>query len=222
MNWSAKKYEYRFETEGAAAVSESERGLEQSTVDPHRLPLPVSNGANFPDLLERAGFHIRGRRADCPHCQCDGYGHGFGTVSFTLTVAYCHRCQWTGNVRSLSRDLGVAIAPETREQRERRERSVRFAAWRDSSQKVLLRRLGMLAKRAKLAKEVLTAFPDCEPAMIALADFYHNERSLLGALDLLAFEKLSPWLEQPMTRERLAAAFDEAETRIYIETVDAN
>jgi len=33
---------------------------------------------------------------------------------------------------------------------------------------------------------------------------------MLGGLDFLAFEKLSPWLEQSMTREALAAAFNGA------------
>ncbi len=59
----------------------------------------------MPDLLERAGFTLRGaKRADCAHCS----GSSRGTVSFTDEVAYCHRCHWTANMVTLARQAGVA------------------------------------------------------------------------------------------------------------------
>ncbi|MBI3483848.1 MAG: hypothetical protein HY012_01670 [Acidobacteria bacterium] len=58
----------------------------------------------MPDLLERAGFRLRGaKRADCAYCS----GSSRGTVSFTEEVAYCHRCHWTANVVTLARQTGL-------------------------------------------------------------------------------------------------------------------
>jgi hypothetical protein len=164
------------------------------------------NQANISDLLERAGFRIRGRRADCVKCE----GSSRLTVSFNDEVAYCHRCQWTANVRTLSRELNIAVAPETREQRQRRARQVQFAEWLDTLYLLIIRRLRYLTECAGIGKEILAQFPDCEDAWSLLADFYHNEAHLFGALDMLAFEKLSPWLETPTTKEKLFAAFEQA------------
>lgn len=144
--------------------------------------------ADFKTLLEQAGFRIRGRRADCPHCE----GSSRLTVSFNDEVAFCHRCKWTGNLRTLSREFGVPVTPETAQDRETRTRAKQFDQWRGTCQRILadrFRDLGLLAERAK---QELAVSPDCEPAWAALADFYQNEASLSGALDLLAFEKLSP------------------------------
>jgi hypothetical protein len=171
---------------------------------------------DFADLLERAGFYIRGRRADCPHCQAEGPGHGRGTVSFTCEVAFCHRCKWTRNIRTLSRELRVPVAPETREHREVRERAALFSQWVNTCHMILIRRLRRLTERAELAKKILRQFPDCEPAWDALAAFYHSKSSLLGALDVLVFEKVSPWLEEPMTREPLAITFNDAVARVGV------
>ena len=163
------------------------------------------------DLLDRAGFRIRGAtRADCIHCE----GHSRGTVAFTIEVAYCHRCKWSANVRTLSRDLGVPIAPETHEAREKRDRAAQFSEWVNTLHSILSRRLQLLRRRAELAKNVLNAYPDCEPAWSALAEFYHSEAELLGALDQLTCEKVSEWLESPMTRPRLLAAFEDALRRV--------
>lgn len=43
------------------------------------------------ELLEQAGFRVRGKRADCVHCQ----GTSRFTVAFNDSVAFCHRCKWT-------------------------------------------------------------------------------------------------------------------------------
>jgi len=168
------------------------------------------NFLTFPDLLERAGFYLRGKRADCPFCLADGTRHGRSTVSFNDEVAFCHRCKWTANARILSRSLGVHVAPERPEQRDRRERAKRFSEWLNACHLTLMERLTYLREQAEIAKRVLTLDPDDESAWTKLADFYHNQAAILGALDILVFEKLSPWLDQPMTREKLEGAFAEA------------
>ncbi len=162
--------------------------------------------ADFEALLEQAGFRIRGRRADCPFCE----GSSRLTVAFTDEVAFCHRCKWTGNVRTLSRVLGITVAPETAQHREARTRAKQFREWRGICERILTDRFRDLGHMAERAKQVLARWPECEPAWDALADFYHAEAELSAALDLLYLEKASPWLDQPMTRERLAASFDEA------------
>jgi hypothetical protein len=158
------------------------------------------------ELLARAGFRVRGRRADCIHCD----GHSRLTVSFNEEVFYCHRCGRTGNARTLARDLGMTLPPETREAREKRQRAARFDECLNVCHLILVRRLLYLTRRAELAKSVLAAYPECEPAWYTLADFYHSEAGLCGALDMLSFEKLSPWLDRPMTRDKLFAAFEDA------------
>ena len=169
------------------------------------------------EWMERAGFHVRGRRAECRHCD----GHSHLTVSFNDEVYYCHRCGRKGNIRTLGRELGMQLAPYTFEQREKRKRSAEFNEWRDTCHKILVRRLRYLTRRAELAKTVLGRFPDCEPAWDALADLYHTEGILLAALDTLSFEKLSRWLESQMTRPRLLAAFEEALRRMELGMSDA-
>ena len=124
-----------------------------------RLPAPT-----FPHLLERAGFRIRGRRADCPNCE----GHSRLTVSFTNEVAYCHRCHWTANVRALSRALGARFIPETREAREKRDRAAQFSEWMNTLYLILSRRLRLLTRRAELAKNVLNAYPDCGARLVRI------------------------------------------------------
>jgi hypothetical protein len=135
------------------------------------------------------------------------------TVAFTAEVAFCHRCKWTANVRTLSRDLGLTVAPETREQQERRARLAQFATWGNTCYLVLVRRARHLTERAEIAKKILAEFPDCEEAWEALAEFYHSEAELFGALDFLACEKLSLWLEAPMTKDNLFALFSKAMDR---------
>jgi hypothetical protein len=177
-----------------------------------------TGGFDMRDLLDRAGFRIRGAtRADCIHCE----GHSRGTVAFTFEVAYCHRCHWTANVRTLSRDLGVPTAPETREAKRKRDRAAQFSEWVNTLQVILSRRLRLLTRRAELAKNVLNSYPNCEPAWSALVEFCHSEVELMGALDQLACEKVSQWLESPMTRPRLLAAFEDALRRVELGMSDA-
>src|SRR5690348_16767574 len=91
----------------------------------------------MPELLERAGFKLRGKnRADCPHCA----GGSIATVSFTNELAYCHRCAWKANTTTLAKQLGLlATDPESKRQRREEARRLaeyrrvvdRFEAWRD-------------------------------------------------------------------------------------------
>lgn len=170
---------------------------------PESLPPP---GPDFRALLEQAGFHIRGRRADCLYCE----GSSRLTVSFNDEVAYCHRCHWTRNVRTLAHDLRITLAPETRERREQRQRAALFSEWVNTCHEILIRHMNRLTRRAELAKAALRQFPDCEPAWAALADFYHSEASFFGALDFLVCDKTSRWLEWPMEREQVLIAFSDA------------
>jgi hypothetical protein len=171
-------------------------------------------------LLEQAGFRIRGRgRADCVHCE----GGSSGTVSFTDEVCFCHRCHWKSNVRLLARELGLLSEdPEARQrfaeqERQRQERESvikKFEEWRDTCQRVLTHRFRELSHKAENAKVFLVTDPNCEVLWSALANFFHEEAELSAALDQLSFEKVSPWLDWPMTREKLTAAVHDANARL--------
>jgi hypothetical protein len=171
---------------------------------------PVSK---FAELLGRAGFRVRGRRADCAHCE----GSSRLTVSIGEDVAHCHRCKWSGNLRTVSRELGIELPPERDYVRAGRARRAQFAEWRDTCYTVLIRRLRRLRAQAHLAQVALRYFPDFEPAWDALAELYHNEARIFGALDFLACDSLSPWLDLPTTEQRLFEAFSEALERVNVE-----
>jgi hypothetical protein len=174
-----------------------------------RKPDSINNFQTIPELLEQAGFRIRGRRADCIHCE----GHSRLTISFNNEVAYCHRCQWTGNIKTLSRELGISLAPETLEQSRRRTHQAEFREWSNICYTILVRRLRYLTERAEIGKEILEEHPDCDDAWSLLAELYHDEADLFCAFDLLAGEKLSLWLEVPVAKQKLFAAFVEASNR---------
>jgi hypothetical protein len=159
-------------------------------------------------LLEQAGFRLRGRRAECIHCQ----GRSRWTVSFTPEVAFCHRCKWTANVVTLARELGLLEGnPELRERllREASERGRRkaeeekFDAWRGERIREVSARRRSLWRNAGLAEQVLKKYRDCEPAWDALARWYHAEARLSATLDYLTFTKASPWLESDSIPEQV-------------------
>jgi hypothetical protein len=156
------------------------------------------------ELLEAAGFHIHGRRAQCIHCQ----GHSRLTVSFTDEVYFCHRCGKGGNIRTLSRQLGRALPQQTPEQRRAQTLAKEFTSWRNAAHALLVREYEYMRLQAGIARLVLRADPGCEEAWDLLARFYDAERYFLAAFDLLSCEPLSRWLERPMTKEKLRAAFD--------------
>ncbi len=157
-------------------------------------------------LLERAGFRIRGKRADCVHCE----GSSRGTVSFTDELAFCHRCQWTANTFILARQLGLLRGnPEMREKfaREITERKrvhaeeEEFDRWRDGIIRIVNAKHRSLWRNAGLAQDVLAKFPDCEPAWSALGRWYHAEARLTSILDFLLFNRVTDYLEVPSTRQ---------------------
>src|SRR5262249_6751900 len=159
------------------------------------------------ELLERAGFRVRGRRADCPRCE----GRSRLTVSVAQGVAHCHRCQWSGNRVTLARELGLLSDPGSRqalrrerEWRERMEDPIRtFGKWRDEELRGTADEYRLLLRRAVLAEEVLNVYPDCEQAWAALATFYHREATLTADLDRLSCAKLSDFLEASYTITQL-------------------
>jgi hypothetical protein len=167
-------------------------------------------GPSLAELLERAGCVLRGRsRADCP--KCEGQGHSRATIALTDQTFFCHRCGWKGNTRSLSRQLNIRVAPETADARAARELAQRFDDWRDTCQRILTDKHRELGRDAALAQRVLADTDEMGWAI--LKQFYDEEGQLAAALDVLTFEKCSPWLDEPMTRERLQAAFEEAVTK---------
>ena len=156
-------------------------------------------------LLVAAGYRIRGRRADCPHCE----GGSRLTVSINDERFYCHRCHKGGNVRTLAREIGKPLPPETLEQRAARKRAAQFRAWLDQQYRTVateFRCAGLLAQRAH---RVLQQYPDCEPAWDALARFYHPETKLCAALETLSFERAPRWLDSPSTPESLFREYEE-------------
>jgi hypothetical protein len=155
-------------------------------------------------LLERAGFVIRGKRANCIHCA----GRRVGTVSFGNEVAHCHRCKWSANTLTLARELdllkGDCLAAKAfrkkAEQRARLNSQIEpFEKWREASIRGVSDRYRTLSKAAVQADAVLRKSPDCEEAWDALARFYHAEAQLSAAFDWLLFTKASNWLESDST-----------------------
>lgn len=81
---------------------------------------------DIPALLEMAGAKPRGNRHDCPECG------GSRTISHTSECFFCHKCQWKGNVITLSKELGVRRRLSRAEYQELREK-------RDQAHKAALR-----------------------------------------------------------------------------------
>ena len=157
------------------------------------------------ELLERAGFRIRsGSRADCARCT----GRSGRTVSYTPEVAYCHRCQWTANLLTLAKELGLLSADPATRARLRREVAKRaerdaelaaFGAWVERRYNDTLTELHRLMRRAKWAEDILQNNYDKETAWTALATFYHRRPVLDATLDYLMCLKASPWLDVDST-----------------------
>jgi hypothetical protein len=165
---------------------------------------------SMPQLLERAGFRVAGKRADCGKCA----GGSRRTVSFTHEVAHCHRCQWSGNRITLARELGLLSDPRTRqslrreqEQRERIEGRIRaFGAWRDEHLRFVTDRYRCLSRLAVTAEEVLKSYPTCEPAWCALNNFYHSEAKLVAQIERLSCTRVPQYLQNPYS---ITEVFDE-------------
>jgi len=131
-------------------------------------------------------------------------------VSYTAEVAYCHRCGWSANQTTLARELELLpLSPLARKEmrreqecRERLEAPIRaFEKWRDERLRLAIDKNRRLLRLAVLAEGVLKTYPDCEPAWDALANFYHFQAEIVGAIDRLSCAKLSDYLESPSITE---------------------
>ena len=122
---------------------------------------------------------------------------------------YCHRCKRGGTTRSLARELGHSVTPETAQERSAREQKAKFKSWINERHNSIAAELRVTRKRADIAKRVLRVYPDCEPAWDALARFCHSEAKLTAALETLSFEKVPTYLEEPSTPDTLFAEFKE-------------
>jgi hypothetical protein len=152
-------------------------------------------------LQQKFALRIVRNRADCPQCE----GSSRLTMSVNPDWAFCHRCRFTIQFRRLAPELVPTPTPEERAERAR-ERE--FCEWLDAAYWTVCNHLIKLTMIAGFAKRTLALDPNNEIAWTELADLYHAEAVLMAALDQLAFAKLSEWLEFPMTRQRLRAAFD--------------
>ena len=160
---------------------------------------------NIAELLECAGFRIRGRRADCAYCQ----GSSRLTVAFTDQFAFCHRCGWKATIRTLSRNQGIAIAPEAPEHRKARWQTQDFSKWLTTRERILTDHHRRLWRRTWLAHVALQFFPDWDLAWQVLADYYDAEAKLCAGLDALCFEQVGRWLETPETPESMVRSWRE-------------
>lgn|GEM_PF-4876395 len=164
---------------------------------------------NFKALLERAGYRVVGGRAQCPSCE----GSSRLTVAVGDGVAYCHRagCHRYETLRSLSHKLGLPVPKETAAHREARQCVERFADWISTCERVLIDHLWRLRARARWAHVARGYYPELEEAWDALADLYHAESEIMGALDCLAGKTMSRWVERQPTPIKLFQAFEEAQ-----------
>jgi hypothetical protein len=156
-------------------------------------------GTGMRELLEKAGFRVHGKRANCRYCK----GSSRLTVSFTHEVAFCHRCHWTANVTQLAEGQGRTIAQ--RKVGLARLCKRRFFDWLDKRYREMAAIDYRTARKAALAKAVLFRFPDCEPAWAALANRYHAERAL-NAFFEAASDKTGRFLLYRQWRRANAAA----------------
>jgi hypothetical protein len=173
------------------------------------------NAYTMSDLLERAGFRIRGRRADCRRCE----GGSRLTVSFNDEVAFCHRCAWKANIRMLARELGLlSNDPESQkrfaaEQQARAERDrimQAFEYWRKLEYTNAAEQHRDLFRDAGIGRKLLVQDPEDQVAWRVLADYYHAEASLTRQMDYLSCSKASPWLERDSTLADVYGAWTSA------------
>jgi hypothetical protein len=168
------------------------------------------------DLLGKAGCIIRGRRADCVRCRAEGAVHGHGTIAFTDETFFCHRCKWGGNLRTLSRELRISLPAVRSQDIAARRMNGEFEVWIGTTHLILVRRLRFIERRARLARDVLAKYPECDPAWGALADYHDEAPTLFAALEVVAFDKTPQWLDQPLKRHILFAAFEDAYLRVPV------
>jgi hypothetical protein len=133
-------------------------------------PPGAAPSTDFYSLLERAGFEIRGTRANCPHCE----GSSRSTVAIGPgAVFFCHRCKRGGNDRTLARAQGLRLPP--RRVRLADKPKQQFKAWLSKKMSEMAREERRLHRRAKWAAVALSFYPDHEAAWSVLAEWHHRE-----------------------------------------------
>jgi hypothetical protein len=125
---------------------------------------------DVPSILERSGFRIRCRRADCPFCE----GHSRLTVAIRSELYFCHRCHRGGSVRSLARRQGLSL-PAPRIKKANLPKA-RFRAWLSAKMIEMGNTERRLYRRAQFAQAALSDFSDMEAAWAVLAECYDRER----------------------------------------------
>ena len=170
---------------------------------------PGAQPKNIRELLERAGYTIRGNRTDCKFCE----GSKRLTVAISDQFAYCHRCHWKTSLREFAQKQGVTLPPETPEHRQARQLTKEFTERIDRQERMLIQQHRILWRRAEIAHIALKFFPDWEEAWDVLANYYNAEAEILAALDSLSLESVSQWLETPMKPEELFKFWRESRAR---------
>ena len=115
------------------------------------------------EALTRAGFHVRGKRADCRFC----FGTARLTVAIGTTAAFCHRCNWRTSLRTLAKSQGVNLPPIRIGLARRRKQQ--FRRWLDQKTTEMAREECQLRHQVRWAEQVLAVDPECEPAWEGLA-----------------------------------------------------
>jgi len=123
------------------------------------------------ELLEAEGFRVRGRRADCAHCE----GESRLTVSFNERFAFCHRCQWRTSLQRLAKLQSRSIP--ARKVGRASIRKASFRQWLRTTYSQMADQERRLARRATWARTGLDFYPDHEAGWSALASWYDRERS---------------------------------------------
>jgi hypothetical protein len=140
------------------------------------------------ELLRRAGFKVYGSRAECKFCS--------GSAHLTVRIfddggAFCHRCKRSWTPQQLRKGLGLnpKLTPEEKAAIAERERERQFRAWCWQKYDEVAKQYRCLARKAELAKQILSKYADEELAWEALARFYHAEFTLARQLDAYSLMK---------------------------------
>ena len=132
----------------------------------------VVNNLSTVAILTRAGYRVRGKRADCPTCA----GGSRLTVSFTTDGRFfCFRCGKGGHIRQLARRQGLSLS-EPRIGKASIKK-MEFKRWLARKTSEMSREEHWLSRRREYAVAALEFFPDMPEAWQALADYYHAEQT---------------------------------------------
>lgn len=158
---------------------------------------------SFQELLTLSGFTLRGtKRATCARCS----GGDQTTLSYNDEVAHCFRCGWSANRFTIAKELGLFIQKMSAAERaefdeqekvfkKKQKRRREFLAWQNRKLDAIIAQLRELNLKARLAREILVAFPEEESAWGALADLHSREALLFSSFDYFACAQVSRWLE---------------------------